>query len=303
VRICARVRGFSRIELLIVIGIVVVSLAVWVPATNGGREAARSLACRNNLRQIGLAFHTYQNLNERFPIGYVSRKHDDPLSTDPGWGWSAMILPSMEQGNLAREIDYNRSIASPTNVTSVRRTLEVFICPSDRGVLKFTTVTGDGKALGPLGPTSYAGNYGSRGDVAAEPGRGNGFFVRNRCFALDDFEDGLSNTFAVGERAALHTKTFWAGATDGVICRITPGAPSRSKKIGRGAVQVLAHIGDKPLNSLDSDPDEFFSGHIGGSHFVMGDGAVRFIRSTINQASLRAHASRNGDEMISGTKY
>jgi Protein of unknown function (DUF1559) len=161
----------------------------------------------------------------------------------------------------------------------------------------------DGKSLGTYAPISYAGCYGSGGDVAGQPGSGNGFFVRNRCFRLDDFADGLSNTFAVGERAAMHTKTPWAGAVDGAVCRITPGARSQSKKIGRGAVQVLAHIGDKPINSLDSDPDEFFSGHKGGAHFLMGDGAVRFVRSTMNQAILRAHASRSGDELISEAKY
>ncbi len=135
--------------------------------------------------------------------------------------------------------------------------------------------------------------------MAGQPQRGNGFFVRNRGFTLDDFEDGLSNTFAIGERAATHTKTAWVGAIDGADCRISPGATSHSREISRGAVQVLAHIGDKPLNSLDSNPDEFFSPHVGGVHFLMGDCAVRFVRSAISQATLRAHATRNGDELIS----
>jgi prepilin-type N-terminal cleavage/methylation domain-containing protein len=295
-------RGFSLIELLVVFAIAGVILALLMPALTGGRETARTVSCRNNMKQIGLGLHTYQFFQERFPMGFVAWKNDDPLKTDPGWGWSSMFLSHMEGSSVFSAIDFKRSIGSSVSQTAAVVNLRTFVCPSDRGAGDFNATTEDGKFLGTLATTSYAGNYGSGGDVASQPGRGNGFFVRNRAFALDDFQDGLSNTFAVGERAAFHTKTSWNGAVDGAVCRITPGAPSRSKKIGRGAVQVLAHIGDKPLNSPDSDPDEFFSGHQGGVHFIMGDGAVRFVRSSIHQATLRAHASRNGGELISDGK-
>ncbi len=299
----ARERGFSVIELLVVVGIIGVVLALLMPSITGGRDSARSVTCRNNMKQVGLALHTYQSFQERFPMGYVAWKNDDPLKTDPGWGWSAMFLPHMESSSVFSAIDFARPVANAVGVTVGAVHLRTYVCPSDRAAGDFNVTTEDGKFLGTLGTTSYVGCYGSGGDVAGQPGKGNGFFVRNRAFTFDDFEDGLSNTFAVGERAALHTKTSWMGAVDGAVCRITPGAPSRSRQIGRGAVQVLAHIGDRPLNSLDSDPDEFFSGHKGGAHFLMGDGAVRFVRSTIHQATLRALASRNGGELFSEVKH
>jgi prepilin-type processing-associated H-X9-DG protein len=65
---------------------------------------------------------------------------------------------------------------------------------------------------------------------------------------------------------------------------------------------VLAHVGDKPLNSNDSDPDNFFSPHADGANFLMGDGAVRFVRLSIAPATLRALASRNGDDLVNETK-
>jgi type II secretory pathway pseudopilin PulG len=296
--------GFGLIESLVVVVIAAVVLALLLPAMTAGREASRSMACRNVLRQMGLALHTYQNYQERFPMGFVAWKGDNPLKTDPGWAWGAIILPELDCENLHKSLDFQVSISMGVAgaQTAPIIKLDRFLCPSDRGGGGFAATSEDGKIFGTFGATSYAGNYGSGGDVAARPGEGNGFFVRNRCFALDDFEDGLSNTFAIGERAAMHTKTAWVGAIDGAVCRITPGAPSRSKMIGRGAVQVLAHIGDKPLNSLDSELDEFFSPHLGGVHFLMGDGAVRFFRSTINHATLRAHATRNGDELISDGK-
>jgi prepilin-type N-terminal cleavage/methylation domain-containing protein len=303
VRICPCKRGFSLIELLVVLGIGFVILALLMPAITGGRETANAASCRNTMKQLGLALHLYQNAQERFPMGYVAWKSDDPLKTDPGWAWPAMILPHLEQNPMHRTIDFNGSLDTAAGLRIGATTLRAFKCASDRAAVNFRATTETGETVATLAPMSYAGNYGSGGDVAGQPGRGNGFFVRNRCFVLDDFEDGLSNTIAVGERATMHTKTTWAGAFDGAVCRITPGASSQSKKIGRGAVQVLAHVGDKPLNSLDSDPDEFFSPHVGGVHFLMGDGAVRFIRSTISQATLRAHASRNGVELISDAKH
>jgi type II secretory pathway pseudopilin PulG len=292
-------RGISLIELLTVLGVICIMMSLLFPALSAGRESARSIACRNNLRQIGLALHNYQNLHQRFPIGYVAAKNDDPLRTAPGWSWPAMCLQQLEQWPLSKSIDFRATTASLVNSTAAMSSPSIFVCPSDRESGLFTGQTEDGKLLGVFRGTSFAGNYGSGGDVAGSPGKGNGFFVRNRAFALDDFQDGLSHTFAVGERAAMHTKTAWIGAVDGAVCRITPGAPSRSKKIGRGAVQVFAHIGDKPINSLESDPDEFFSAHAGGCHFLTGDGAVRFVRSSVQQATLRAHASRNGGELIS----
>jgi prepilin-type processing-associated H-X9-DG protein len=63
-------------------------------------------------------------------------------------------------------------------------------------------------------------------------------------------------------------------------------------------VQVLAHVGEKPLNSLLSDPDDFFSPHGDGGHFLMGDGSVRYIRQTIRLQVLRTLATRNGGEII-----
>jgi hypothetical protein len=89
------------------------------------------------------------------------------------------------------------------------------------------------------------------------------------------------------------------GVIEDGVCTITPGGPSRSRAIGRGAVQVLAHATAKKLNGTDSDPDEFYSGHPGGLLFLMGDAGVRFVRTSIHPAVYQAQATRNGGEVIS----
>ena len=291
-------RGYQAIELLAVFGIVAVMLALFVPALNHGRESARQLQCLNNLKQIGLGMHIYHSSYERFPMGFVARAGRDPLRTNPGWGWPASMLGQMEQAMIARMIDFRDPITSPRFGTVWATNLNVLHCPGDRVFDPFEIKDDAGKAITVVASGSYAGCYGALGDVANDPGGGNGFFVRNKTRMMEEFPDGLGQTFAIGERSSMLTRAPWIGVVDRGVCTINPAGPSRSREIGRGAVQVLAHIGEKPLNSLDSDPDDFFSMHPGGVQFLMGDGSARFVRDTISPAILRAHATRSGGEII-----
>jgi hypothetical protein len=76
------------------------------------REAAARTQSLNNLKQIGLAMHSYHGAYERFPPGFTSRTmsvNGDGLG--PGWGWGAHLLPYLEQDNLYRQIDFTKDIA------------------------------------------------------------------------------------------------------------------------------------------------------------------------------------------------
>src|SRR5262249_28745133 len=104
--------AFTLIELLVVIAIIAVLIGLFVPAVQKVREAAARAQCKNNLKQIGLAFHNYHAAYDRFPSGFVSRAATvDGPSLGPGWGWGASLLPYLEQDNLYRQIDFTKDIA------------------------------------------------------------------------------------------------------------------------------------------------------------------------------------------------
>src|SRR5687767_13966247 len=138
----SRRNAFTLIELLVVIAIIAILIALLVPAVQKVRESAARTQCRNNLRQIGIAMHSFHDRMKRLPPGYVAAVNAAGDDTGPGWGWAAFLLEDLEQAPLKKQINFNLDIANGANATARVQSLPVFLCPSDTSPGTFTPPAG-----------------------------------------------------------------------------------------------------------------------------------------------------------------
>ena len=142
----ARRRGFTLIELLVVIAIIAVLIALLLPAVQQAREAARRSQCKNNLKQMGLAMHNYEEIYKRFPSGGEGSDWTGNMSPFPqtpgvanGTGFDphstfTALLPLIDQAPVYNQMNlsyaYNNG-AWAANQTATKTKIQAFLCPSN----------------------------------------------------------------------------------------------------------------------------------------------------------------------------
>ena len=295
-------RGFTLIELLVVIAIIAVLISLLLPAVQAAREAARRSQCKNNLKQIGLAMHNYHASINRFPPGYVAGAAY-PVTTN-GWGWTAMLLPYLDQGPLYRKINFLLPVEHPSNAAAIQTSITGLLCPTDivdSGPFRLTDATGT--LIATAAPSSYAATVGDDSSETDDP-TGNGTFFRNSGIRISDLRDGTSTTAMVGDRAWALTNGIWAGSPNNAVCR---AGKQNSWPLATGSAPDFVLVHNNWINiTTDSDGglDDFSSFHIGGVHILFADGSVRFIKSITQDGPLRrafwAMGTRAGKDSTAG---
>jgi len=273
-----RSKGFTLVELLVVIVIMGLLIALLLPAVQSAREASRRGLCRNNLKQLGIACHNYSNAKKVLPPGYSAAAGTAPDATTPGWGWTAHLLPYMDETALFQQLDFTQALETQKAIQSQ---IAVLICPSDippSGPFEVDDATFTPICL--AAATSYAASVGSDASEVDDMAC-NGVFYRNSRTRIADITDGTSKTVFLGERAWADTNGIWVGAPNTAVARPGESNPWQTATASAPCL-ILAH--NNWINiKTDSDGglDDFSSKHSGGANILFGDGSVRFIVSII----------------------
>lgn len=282
--------AFTLIELLVVIAIIAVLIGLLLPAVQQAREAARRTQCKNNLKQLALALHSYEATYGVFPPGALGSTGGTAAS-EKLTTWPTYLLPLLEQAALYNQYNFNLRFDDPGNASVVIRKLPMFLCPSQNDPL----------VLNQYGPCHYAGNAGQI------PTTSDGLLFPLSAIRLRDITDGTSNTFAAGEIA--YEIGGWAR---GAINAGGGGGGGGGGGSGQGFARAVMrwHVAaatcakpgiNPPVTTCMNSTERLFqfsSAHPGGSHFALADGSTRFVTDNINVTLFRGLTTRAGGEII-----
>lgn len=309
-------RAFTLIELLVVIAIIAVLIALLLPAVQQAREAARRSQCKNNLKQYGLALANYHDTYNMFAIGGTGGCCARP----PALSFQARLLPFIDQAPLFNQINFSLADATAQTLTSGSRMsttiLAVALCPSD-GSMPSNPVGGV------WAQSNYDASLGSQGNVS----------VSASCNPYQTFAQQLTNNGDTLNIALISGM----GSRDGPSIRIRDVTDGTSNTLHMGEVLPACNDHSSggmwhsngmgnfhsstivPINDFTTCPFAtggqirfpactnrnnwniswgFRSRHVGGAHFVLVDGSVRFLSENINHTTYQNLGGRADGKVV-----
>jgi prepilin-type N-terminal cleavage/methylation domain-containing protein len=284
-----RRRGFTLIELLVVVAIISILIALLLPAVQSARESARRMQCRNNLMNLRLALENYHGAHRTLPPGTVDFSGPIVSAQKQGYrmSWIAHILPYLDEGNLHRKIDFQKSAYDQANAIYGAHGVDLLVCPSNPGNRV----------------SCYAGVH---HDVEAPIDIDNHgvLFLNSRIRLPDDVPDGLAYTLFLGE---IEGAGSWI-VGDSQTLRNTGTNPSDASAFQASQYAAPQPTGSDGLNSddpaatpaapLPNTVGGFSSNHVSGANVAIGDGSVKFISAHIDAALFRRLGHRSDGELV-----
>jgi prepilin-type N-terminal cleavage/methylation domain-containing protein len=306
-------RGFTLIELLVVIAIIGILIALLLPAVQKVREAANRTKCKNNLKQIGLAFHNHHDVYGVFPSGGLqwTAGNDRVWDGSPGaltpavydkqaWGWAYQILPFIEQNTLWAATDDDEVTSHP---------IPLYFCPSVGQIRVYHYTQNGDTTTTTRAMLDYLGNGGSYGyDVYVTPGASldgplvPSYSLSHHSVRLTDITDGTGNTALIGEKM-LYPKAF-AGQS---YCSDDQGYVDGwdNDTIGLAKGQGGANAAPVPPKQIvpygpepGNDCGSIFGSIHEACHFVFCDGSVHAVNFGINPTNWLRLCSINDGQTV-----
>jgi prepilin-type N-terminal cleavage/methylation domain-containing protein/prepilin-type processing-associated H-X9-DG protein len=304
-------KGFTLVELLVIVAIIGVLIGLLLSAVQHAREAANRASCLNRLKQVGLAVHSFHDSHGFLP----------PNRIDDGWAtWAVLILPQLEQQGVYSQWDVSRRYHQQASSARLYNHA-LYFCPSRRAPGQFSEANSDLRRLTPPLPhvpgglSDYAACLGN-GTGGHETGKANGAMIRGvtrlsarrtslacrvvswrGALTLTDIADGTSHTLLIGEKY-VPADQFGKIVADGSVYNGDHTLDSHSRLAGRQVRRNGTFI-DRPLVPRGGPVEKkwiaenFGSEHLGVCNFVMADGSVRAIQNSIDLVVLARLAARN----------
>jgi prepilin-type processing-associated H-X9-DG protein len=243
------------------------------------------MQCSNNLKQLGLAVHSYESAFRRFPPGFMAVDHEGNVAG--GWAWGVFIMPFIEQSPLkdklsATKYTLSQVVSDPELLEMLQEKLSVFTCPSSP-MQPLREFHGPGSEMvSTANYTCCRGFFNYSGGTHLKK-QNNGVFYGESATRFRDVLDGASNTFALGERTVLPVHAddprkwpSWCG----------PGGLGIGSTVSSSVANKLNH---------PTDMHSFSSHHPNGAHFCFVDGSVHFISDTIDSNDANLQTNNNGN--------